>query len=425
MFFPVSGRWRFISPLARLSSNAKLLHKVDATFGVLACFCATLLRKAADVFAGAAPKEPKTILFLKLAEQGSTVLAHEAIRRAVDKVGAKNVYFLLFEENRFILDLLGLVPPENVLAIRTKSPVLMVTTCLSLLLKIRRMRLDACIDMEFFARSTAALAWLTGTPIRVGFHTYFGEGPYRGDLFTHRVIYNAHLHASRTFSSLVMALDNDPAKFPTFPAVPPPGGPPPPFEPAASERAEMEKLLATLMPQGTSRLVLLNANASDLLPLRRWDSANYIALAKRLLAEYSDLCIGFTGAPEEAAKVEGLLAEVGSLRCFGLAGKTTLRQLLIVYELADVLVTNDSGPAHFATMTQIDVVALFGPETPLLFGAPSPRNHALWAGLACSPCVNALNNRQTACRDNVCMKMITVDQVFETVCRVYLQRKKI
>ncbi len=425
MFFPVSGRWRFISPLARFSSNANLLQKIDATVGVLACFGATLLRKVADAFSGPPPKEPKTILFLKLAEQGSTVLAHEAILRAVNKAGAKNVYFLLFEENRFILDLLGLVPRENVLTIRTKSPVEMAASCLSRLAQIRRMRLDACIDMEFFARSTAALAWLTGAPIRVGFHAFFGEGPYRGDLLTHRVIYNAHLHASRTFTSLVMALDNDPAKFPTFPAVPPPGGPPPLFAPAAGERAEMEKLLATLMPRGASRLVLLNANASDLLPLRKWNESNYVALAKRLLAEFDDLCIGFTGAPEEAAKVEDLIRSVGSPRSFGLAGKTTLRQLLIVYGLADVLVTNDSGPAHFATMTPIDVVALFGPETPLLFGAPSPRNHALWAGIACSPCVNALNNRQTACRDNVCMKLITVDQVFETVCRVYRQRKRI
>ena len=422
MFFPDSGKWRFLFPLARFSSNAHLLHKIDASLGVVACICVTLMRKVVDAVSPPDLSPPKTILFLKLAEQGSTVLAHDAIRRAVDKVGAKNVYFLLFEENRFILDLLNLVPHENVLTIRTKSPGEMVTSCLSRLAQIRRMRLDACIDMEFFARSTAALAWLTGTRIRVGFHAFFGEGPYRGDLLTHRVIYNAHLHASRTFSSLTMALDNPADKFPTFPAVPPPGEPPPPFEPAADERAEVEKLLAPLKPAGSPRLILLNANASDLLPLRRWESANYVALAKRLLAEFPELCIGFTGAPDEAAKVGGLISAIGSERAFVLAGKTTLRQLLIVYGFAEVLVTNDSGPAHFATMTPIDVVVLFGPETPHLFGAPSPRNHALWAGLACSPCVNALNNRQTACRDNVCMKTITVDQVFETVCRVYRQR---
>jgi ADP-heptose:LPS heptosyltransferase len=410
--------------LARFSSNANLLHKIDASLGVLACFCVTLLRKLVDALSPPDLSPPKTILFLKLAEQGSTVLAHDAIRRAVDKVGAKNVYFLLFEENRFILDLLHLVPHENVLTIRTKSPVEMVTSCLSRLAEIRRRRLDACIDMEFFARSTAALAWLTGARIRVGFHAFFGEGPYRGDLLTHRVIYNAHLHASRTFSSLAMALDNPADKFPTFPAVPPPGEPPPPFEPGAEERAEVEKLLASLTPTGSPRLILLNANASDLLPLRRWESANYVALAKRLLAEFPEVSIGFTGAPDEAAKVSNLIDAIGSERAFVLAGKTTLRQLLIVYGLAEVLVTNDSGPAHFATMTPIDVVVLFGPETPLLFGAPSPRNHAIWAGLACSPCVNALNNRQTACRDNVCMKTITVDQVFETVCRVYRQRTK-
>jgi hypothetical protein len=68
------------------------------------------------------------------------------------------------------------------------------------------------------------------------------------------------------------------------------------------------------------------------------------------------------------------------------------------------------------------VVSLFGPETPLLFAAPGPRSHTLWAGLACSPCLNAFNNRQTACRDNVCMQRITVNQVFEAVGRIYRQR---
>jgi ADP-heptose:LPS heptosyltransferase len=140
------------------------------------------------------------------------------------------------------------------------------------------------------------------------------------------------------------------------------------------------------------------------------------------LAEFPDSSIGFTGTAEEAPEIERLVLEVGSPRCFCIAGRTTIRELLVAYGLAEVLVTNDSGPAHFAALTEVDVVSLFGPETPLLFGAPGIRSHPLWAGLACSPCVNAFNNRQTACRDNVCMKRITVDQVLAEVRRIYNRR---
>jgi ADP-heptose:LPS heptosyltransferase len=69
-------------------------------------------------------------------------------------------------------------------------------------------------------------------------------------------------------------------------------------------------------------------------------------------------------------------------------------------------------------MTPIHVVALFGPETPALFAARSPNASVLWAGIACSPCVNAYNNRQSVCRDNLCMKAITVEQVFAKVTSV-------
>jgi hypothetical protein len=37
--------------------------------------------------------------------------------------------------------------------------------------------------------------------------------------------------------------------------------------------------------------------------------------------------------------------------------------------------------------------------------------------------VNAYNNRQSICRNNVCMQAITVDDVFEKVTRIYDSRK--
>ena len=47
----------------------------------------------------------------------------------------------------------------------------------------------------------------------------------------------------------------------------------------------------------------------------------------------------------------------------------------------------------------------------------------MWAGLACSPCVNAFNDRQSACRHNICMERITVDMVFAKVVEVWSKRR--
>jgi ADP-heptose:LPS heptosyltransferase len=173
---------------------------------------------------------------------------------------------------------------------------------------------------------------------------------------------------------------------------------------------------------GEPQILLLNPNASDLLPLRKWPADRYVSLARRLLDAFPEIYIGLTGAPDEAGPIEAMVHEIGSPRCFSLAGKTTLRQLLVLYTLSELLITNDSGPAHFAAMTQVHTLTLFGPETPALFGARTPRAITIWQGLACSPCVNAYNNRQSSCTNNVCMQKITVDRVFDEASKVYLAR---
>ena len=82
-----------------------------------------------------------------------------------------------------------------------------------------------------------------------------------------------------------------------------------------------------------------------------------------------------------------------------------------LFDMADLLVTNDSGPAHFASMTKTQVLVLFGPETPQLYGPVGERIHIIWKALSCSPCINAINHRFSPCCDNQCMKQITVDEV--------------
>jgi len=396
------------------------LQRTDRWVGAPLCAILTLLRRIFESAGRPGPRQVQRILFVKFAEQGSTVLAYPAIRRAIKMVGRENVYFVVFEDNRFILDTMEIIPNGNVITIATKSLFGLAAGALRAVLRVRKIGIDAVVDMEFLTRFSAILTFTTGAKSRVGFHTFFGDGPYRGDLMTHRLLYNSHLHTSEMFEAMVAALARDPAVLPTFDFTPPVNQPLPGFRPSPSEVAEINALLERKNPRiGSAPLILLNPNASDLLPLRRWSERRYVELARRLLERYPELFIGFTGARSEATANNQLAAEVSSSRVIQLAGKTTLRQLLVLYTRSDILVTNDSGPAHFASMTPIRVVTLFGPEAPALFAARSANASALWAGIACSPCVNAYNNRQSVCRNNLCMQAITVDDVFKEVTRIY------
>src|SRR5437667_12198237 len=377
------------------------LQHTDRWIGVPLCAFLTVFRRIFEAAGPPGPRRVRRVLFIKFAEQGSTVLAYPAIRRATAMVGRENVYFVVFEDNRFILDVMEIIPEQNVITISTKSPVALAMGALRAVLRAHKIGIDAVIDMEFLTRFSAMFTFLTGAKSRVGFHTFFGDGPYRGDLMTHRLLYNPHLHTSEMFEAMVEALTRDPAVLPTFDFTPSANQPLVRFRPSASEVAEVNALLQRENPHiGSAPLILLNPNASDLLPLRRWPALRYVELARRLLERYSDLFIGFTGAPAEAAPNNRLADEVGSSRVIALAGKTTLRQVLVLYTRSEILVTNDSGPAHFASMTPIRVVTLFGPETPALFAARSPNATASWAGSGCSPCVNAHHHRQSVCRNH-------------------------
>lgn len=390
---------------------------LDRWLGVPLCLLLTGVRRVL----GQLPRRGfslRRILFIKLAEQGSTVLAYPVLKEAARRVGRENVFMMVFDDNRFILDALGVIPPENIIPLRHGNLLALCSDVLSALVRVHRLRIDAAVDLEFFARSTALLSALTAAPARVGFHAYCGEGPYRGNLLTHRVRYNPHLHTTAAFSSLLHALDQPPEAFPRFDHVPEKASVDLPlFRASTEEMAQVRALLAAHKEESaeTPLLILLNANASDLIPLRRWAPENYVALARKLLGDFPAARIAFTGAQAEAGRSQALVRQVGDPRCFSVAGQTSLRQLLTLFTLADVLVTNDSGPAHFAALTPIHTVTLFGPETPLLFSSLNPRDTPLWAGLACSPCVSALNHRQSACRNNACMARITVDQVLDAV----------
>ncbi|MBN2255460.1 MAG: glycosyltransferase family 9 protein [Deltaproteobacteria bacterium] len=394
------------------------IRRIDTMAGKPLCFILTLFRYFRNVLVKERTGRPiRKILFVKLIEQGATVLAYGAILRSIEAFGRDNVYFIVFQENREILDIMDVIPRENVFTVRQSSFPVFLFDIATALMAIRRLKIDTVIDMEFFARASAILAYLTGASRRVGHHRFTAEAPYRGDLMTHRIHYNPYLHTARTYISLVDALRHNPADIPMVKAESSDERLPlPRFIPDDSEK---ERVLATINHAGgkaiTGPIILLNPNASDIVPIRKWPADNFVSLGRKILDRHAEATLIITGAPSEISHARRICDRLSSDRVVNLAGLTSLWELCVLYTLADIMITNDSGPAHFASMTDIHTVVLFGPETPALFGPLGSGAHILYKHLACSPCVNVFNHRFSPCTNNRCMTGITVDEVYETV----------
>jgi ADP-heptose:LPS heptosyltransferase len=289
---------------------------------------------------------------------------------------------------------------------------------------VRRQGVDVAISLEVFSRAAAALVYLSRASKRVGYHRFFAEGCNCGDLYTHRVQYSPYHHMSTAFLVLAEASTHDRHEVPLLKQPVPSPLELLPMSVSESERAAVfQKLSARGYPADQRPpLMVFNVNSSDLFPLRRWPREHFERLLRLCLDAHPEWWIALCGAPNETAENEHLALQLGHPRLMCLAGQTSLRELVVLFSLAEVLVANDSGPAQFAALTPISVVSLFGPETPLLYAPLSPRNRSLSTSLACSPCIGAFNQRHSACRDNVCMQTLTVEQVFAAVEQAYAER---
>lgn len=399
------------------------MRTIDHRVGVPLCALFTPVVMLIDwitrLFAGK-PAIPRKVLFIELSEMGSAIIVDPAMR-ATQARGAE-IFFLIFKSNRASLSLLNTVPPDNVFTIDSSSVVTLALDTLKFLFWARTRKIDTVIDLELFSRFTALLTGLCGARRRVGYHIFHGEGLWRGNMLTHKVHYNPHIHIAKNFLSLIHAAFSSAQETPYSKihisdeeikiarAV---------IEPAVRQNVltRIEQLAQEALCEfqhGVHPLFLVNPNASELLVQRRWAPERFSALIVELNRKWPESLILITGSPAEFEYVENVRRSSRVDSALNFAGQVKFSELPALYSLADVMVTNDSGPGHFSSVTGLHTVVLFGPETPALYGSLG-KSIPITAQLACSPCVSAANHRKTPCSDNVCMQAISVNQVMEKV----------
>jgi heptosyltransferase-2 len=142
---------------------------------------------------------------------------------------------------------------------------------------------------------------------------------------------------------------------------------------------------------------------------KRWPAERYAALGDRFIEETGAniLLIG------SVAELDVSLAVSKHMRRepLMLTGKTDLAQAVAILSLVDLLVTNDTGPAHIASALGRPTLVIFGPTNPLTTRPLSPVAENLRHPPDCAPCM-----LRDCPIDHRCMTAITPDEVFARAC---------
>jgi heptosyltransferase-2 len=143
-------------------------------------------------------------------------------------------------------------------------------------------------------------------------------------------------------------------------------------------------------------------------PAKRWLPERFaeVALAVSGQRPVQWILVGTSADKETGALIE---AAVGA-NCVNRVGQTTLPELINELSECAVLLTNDTGTMHLATILGVPVVAVFGSTEPRLTGPLGTGHRVIRHQVECSPCF-----LRECPIDFRCMKAVTVDEVADSV----------
>jgi ADP-heptose:LPS heptosyltransferase len=343
----------------------------------------------------------KAILITKYLGMGSIVLAAPTVAALRRRFPEARIVFLTFEENREIAEILKIF--DEVLTIHSWRLLPMARDTLKALARLWRLEIDVVCDLEFFTRYSTMVAYLSGAPIRVG---YWSRIAWRGNILTHPVYYNGMRHITRVFLAQAEVLGASVAEETTASDLPR----------LEKDEAAFRSVLGRVRAAGLDPdlpYMMVNPNASELCLERRWMADRFAFVVDALLRENQGLQALFVGSKGERAYTQEVLDRCREKnRAANLAGELDIRGLLEALGAARLFVTVDSGPLHLAALKDTPTVALYGPETPGLYGGLGAKLRTFYAGVYCSPCLNVYNTKTAPCNgNNICMQAIGASDV--------------
>jgi heptosyltransferase-2 len=160
-----------------------------------------------------------------------------------------------------------------------------------------------------------------------------------------------------------------------------------------------------------SRAVIAICPGSTNSRAKRWPVERYAELADRFIKELNATIVLIGSSDEIAVSNEVLRAMTETPMM--LTGRTTLSEAVAVLSVVDMLVSNDTGPAHIAGALGRPVIVIFGPTDPTTTRPFTDFAEIVRHPPDCAPCM-----LRDCPIDHRCMTAITPSEVFEKGVRL-------
>ncbi|MFC1510064.1 glycosyltransferase family 9 protein [Candidatus Omnitrophota bacterium] len=160
--------------------------------------------------------------------------------------------------------------------------------------------------------------------------------------------------------------------------------------------------------QDQALVVIAPGSASN---AKWWPDHKYASLSDDLI-EQKNAFVVFIGDALDAPLVGEIQSKMKN-DALNLCGKTSLSEAATLIKKANLVITNDSAPCHFASYLDIPVITLFGPTDSLHYGPWGKGGVTLHKNQDCPACNTSQKDQQHTCLD-----AISVDDVKVCVDRL-------
>lgn len=391
------------------------IRRIDNSIGVLLCTFLGMLSLLKNFLIPSnkelEKKDVQTILCQKYFGMGSILLAIPLLKGLRENYPNAKIIFLTLEENKKVIELCSLA--DEVLVVRIDSLWVFTKDAIKNVAYLISKKIDVSIDLEFFAKFTMLVSFISMARIRVGF--YLRNIRPKG-MVTHKIPFNPYKHLMEIYFSFGTDLGIERKRM-YF----------------SSPLPTLKDLYGNILLEKfdldvRDKFIIINVNSSHLFKFRCWPSYYFVELIQLLIDKYPEYCFIMIGSKNERNYVEGIYNKINhkNSKLINCAGQTSLEEFFALIEMSYLLITNDSGPMHIASLYGKNIVAFFGPETPIVYG-PINKNSVVFynKNMHCTPCLNVYDNKNIfcgrTCIQNDCLLEIKPKEVFKRIENVFLK----